>query len=175
MPQSPYPGALEIARTARVFGARRAKLSVGWKRHRQGYPNRYTEPIVLFVTGGGDTWAAYLNRMMRASGMTRARLAELAGLTRQTISEWANGKGSSTVKVDNVLRVAAAFGDDPARALNAAAGLTRAPAVERDPDVELILSTDWSDAQKVAMIERMIRGRSEAQNPPPGRPNRETG
>jgi len=88
----------------------------------------------LGVTDVGDTWAAYLNRMMWERGMTKARLAELTGLTRQTISEWANGKGSSTIKIENVLRIAEALDDDP---------------------------TDWSEGDKAAMVERLMCRREE--------------
>ena len=109
------------------------------------------------VTDVGDTWAAYLNRMMWERGMTKARLAELTGLTRQTISEWANGKGSSTIKIENVLRIAEALDDDPTHALIAAAGI----APEHDPEVDLILASDWSEGDKAAMVERLMCRREE--------------
>jgi transcriptional regulator with XRE-family HTH domain len=110
---------------------------------------------------GGNAWSAYLRRMLTATGLSVAELAKRAQLDRSTVSTWANrGEAGKRITVDSVLRVAAALGDDPATALSAAAGLTNA-APERDPEVEMILASDWTEERKTEVIERLMRRREE--------------
>lgn len=110
---------------------------------------------------GGNAWSAYLRRMLDATGLSVAELARRAQIDRSTVSVWLNrGNVTKRITVDSVLRIAEALGGDPGEALNAAAGLARMTP-ERDPEVDMILATDWSEERKAEMIDRLMRRREE--------------
>lgn len=67
--------------------------------------------------------------------------------------------GTSGLTIQSVFQVADALGDDRANALRAAGNLP----LERDAEVDVILSSDRSDHAKALMIERLQRRREEDQ------------
>lgn len=105
---------------------------------------------------GGDAWSEYLRRSMRAKGITVSELARRSTLHRATISEWLN-KGAGAITIQSVYLIADALGDDRATALKAAGNLPP----ERDLEVDLILASNRTDAQKAALIDRLMRRREE--------------
>jgi transcriptional regulator with XRE-family HTH domain len=94
--------------------------------------------------------------MLAARRMTVTELARRSGIHRTTISEWLN-KGVGAITIPSVYLVADALGDERANALKAAGNLPP----ERDPEVDLILASDRTEAVKAAMIERLMRRREE--------------
>lgn len=92
-------------------------------------------------------------------GWSVAELARRSGLSRAAIFDWLKGGRGKSITIASVNAVADALGDDRRNALLAAAGLTETP--ERDPEVDLILASDWSEERKVEMIERLMRRREE--------------
>lgn len=115
----------------------------------------------MYVVQTADAWSAYLRRMTRLPGWSVARLARDANIARSTIFRWMKegADGSSGLTIQSVYAVADALGDDRANALTAAGNLPP----ERDAEVELILSSDRSEREKAAMIDRLMRRREEEQ------------
>lgn len=165
MPQRPYPGALEIARLSSVKTAKRRNRTVARRRRRRSFRHSFIGPNVLYVTSGGDSFSAYLQRMIKLRGISKAELGRRAGVARQTVSEWANQGAPPDLAIDMVVRVARALDDDPLNALRAAAKLP--PAQGGDEDVALILAADWSPEVKARMIERLLAARAAEQPQPP--------
>lgn len=65
------------------------------------------------------SWADYIaEATQRAGGV--AKLANLSGLHRGTISEWKAGNNADTATIRSIIAIADAIGDDPRRALLAA-------------------------------------------------------
>lgn len=120
------------------------------------FRRRWLEPTVIRVVGGGDAWSAYLRLMTSRPGWTVARLARDSRIARSTIFRWLS-EGAEAITIDSVYRVADALGDDRANALRAAGNL----APDRDPEVDLILSSDRTDAVKAQMIDRLMQRREE--------------
>lgn len=111
---------------------------------------------MIYVVNGGDTWSAYLRRMLEARGMSVSELAKRAGLNRTTVSLWLN-RGAGAITIQSVYLVADALGADRTEALKAAGNLPP----ERDPEVDLILNSDRSEREKAQMIERLMQRREE--------------
>jgi transposase-like protein len=130
--------------------------TVSRKRRSGSYHPSGAEPTVLYVAKEGDAWSAYLRRMTGRPGWSVARLAREADLSRSTIFRWI-AEGAEGITIQSVYLVADAFGDDRGEALRAAGNLPP----ERDAEVELILSSDRTELEKVAMIDRLMRRREE--------------
>lgn len=104
-----------------------------------------------------DAWSAYLKRMTSRPGWSVARLARESGLHRSGIFAWIKNGADGSVTIRSVYLVADALQDDRANALQAAGNLPPA----RDEEVDLILNSPWSDAEKSRMIDRLMRRREE--------------
>lgn len=156
MPQMPYPGAVEKARSRKRFVAKCARDRVVRRQHRKRFPKRWTEPIVLHVGVTGNTFGAYIRRMMAARGINVTELARRSGLNRSTISGYVN-HGPGNIRTETIYLLADALGGDRAEALLAAGN------VASDPEVDLILASDWPEVRKVEMIDRLMTRRAEDQ------------
>lgn len=77
-------------------------------------------------------------------------------MAKSTIFRWI-ADGATSLTIQSVQAVADALGDDRATALKAAGNLPP----ERDPEVDLILNSDRSDARKAELIERLMQRREE--------------
>lgn len=126
------------------------------KGRRQSLPHNYLGPTVIHVVDGGDAWSAYLKRMTSRPGWTVARLSKESHIARSSIYKWITD-GASAITIDSVYRVADALGDDRANALRAAGNLP----TDHDPEVDLILSSNLSEREKAAMIDRLMQRREE--------------
>jgi len=126
------------------------------RRRCQSFRSRWFEPTVIHVVDGGDAWSAYLRRMTSRPGWSVARLARESGLHRSSIFNWIRD-GAEAITIQSVYMIADALGDERANALKAAGNL---PA-ERDAEVDLILASNRTDAQKAALIERLMLRREE--------------
>jgi transcriptional regulator with XRE-family HTH domain len=78
-----------------------------------------------------DDFAARLRRLMRRRGVTRYRLAQLTGLSREGVSKLEGGR--SDPRLSTLLRVAAALGVPPRALLpgDGEGGAAAAPAPRR--------------------------------------------
>jgi transposase-like protein len=130
--------------------------TVSRKRRSRSFHPDGPEPTVDYVANEGDAWSAYLRRMTGRPGWSVARLARDADLSRSTIFRWI-AEGAEGITIQSVYLVADALGDDRAEALRAAGNLPP----ERDAEVELILSSNRTELEKVAMIDRLMRRREE--------------
>lgn len=153
---------IEKARLSSKNTAKRRRRTVARGRRPKSFRHSYAGPNVLRVTSGGDTFSSYLQRMIKARGISKAELGRRAGVARQTISEWANQGAPPDLAIDMVVRIARALEDDPLNALRAAAKLP--PAQGGDEDVALILAADWPPEVKARMIERLLAARDEPQS-----------
>jgi hypothetical protein len=108
------------------------------------------------VTKEADEWSAYLRRMTSRPGWSVARLAREADVARSSIFRWL-AEGAEGITIQSVYLIADALGDDRGAALRAAGNLPP----ERDAEIELILSSDRSELEKVAIIDRLMRRREE--------------
>lgn len=122
----------------------------------ESFRYRWFEPNVILVVDGGDAWSTYLRRAMRTKGLTVSELARRSRLHRTTISDWMN-KGAGAITIQSVYMVADALGVDRNEALRAAGNLPP----ERDEEVDLILASNRTEREKVAMIDRLMRRREE--------------
>lgn len=104
----------------------------------------------------GDAWSAWLRRMTDRPGWSVARLSRESGLHRSAIFGWMKN-GAEGITIRSVYLIADALDVDRAEALKAAGGL----AEQRDPEVDLILASDRTDADKAAMIDRLMQRREE--------------
>lgn len=156
MPQRKAANAAGIKRLSRKLSQMPSRDRVARRRHVRSFLHRRLEPTVIFVVDGGDAWSAYLRRAMQRAGVNASQLARRSGLHRATISEWIN-RGAGAITIQSVYLIADALGEDRADALKAAGNL---PA-ERDQEVDLILASNRSDAQKAALIERLMLRREE--------------
>jgi hypothetical protein len=89
-------------------------------------------------------------------GWSVARLARESKVAKSTIFRWI-AEGSEGITITSVNLIADALGDDRANALRAAGNLPP----ERDAEVDLILASNLTEEQKVAMIDRLMRRREE--------------
>jgi len=103
-----------------------------------------------------DAWSAYLRRMTRRPEWSVARLARESGIARSRIFSWI-AEGAESITIRSVYAIADALGEDRADALKAAGNLPP----ERDAEVDLILASNRTDAQKAALIERLMLRREE--------------
>lgn len=94
--------------------------------------------------------------MTSRPGWSVAKLAREAGLSRSTIFRWI-AEGAEGITIQSVYLVADALGDERAHALKAAGNLPP----ERDVEVDLILASNRTDAQKAHLIDRLMRRREE--------------
>src|SRR5262245_24510125 len=111
---------------------------------------------VLSVIDGGNSWSRYLRHMLDSTGLTITDLARQAQIDRSTVRGWVNRGSSQRIPIDSVVRVAQVLGVDPADALSAAAGISRDL---RDPEVDMILSSTWSETRKADLIEQIMTRR----------------
>lgn len=146
------------ARSKRSHQRKQALETVRRKGRSESFPRRWTDPTVLYVVDGGDAWSAYLRTMTRRPGWSVARLARESGIARSSIFKWI-AEGAEAITIDSVYRVADALGDDRTSALRAAGNVSTLET--RDPEVDLILSSDRSEREKAAMIDRLMRRREE--------------
>lgn len=130
-------------------------VNVAQRRHVGSFRQDWPDRTVICVADAGDTWSAYLRRMLDRPGWSTVRLAREAGLHRATISEWLN-KGAGPITIRSVYLVADALGVDRAEALQAAGDIE----LKQDVEVDLIRASDRSDEEKEAMI-RMLMDRRE--------------
>lgn len=144
------------ARTTRHYARKRSQRVVLQVGHLMRFTRRWAEPSVLYVVNSGDAWSAYLRRMTRRPNWTVSRLAKESGIARSTLYVWMT-EGAGAITIESVFRIADALRGDRGEALRAAANLE----VERDPEVDLILSSDRSDRIKQLMIERLMLRREE--------------
>ena len=94
--------------------------------------------------------------MTSRPGWSVAKLAREANLSRSTVFRWL-AEGAEGITIQSVYLVADALGDERANALKAAGNLPP----ERDAEVDLILASNRTDAQKAALIERLMLRREE--------------
>lgn len=104
-----------------------------------------------------DAWSAYLRRMTGRPGWTVARLARESGIARSSIFRWI-AEGGEGITIESVYRIADAFGEDRAEALHAAGNM---PERQVDEEIALILASEFPEATKTQMIERLVRRRQE--------------
>lgn len=158
MPQRPSPEAVRKARSSSGIVKRAQQRAVQRIRRSQCFRHSYAGTTVLRVTSAVPTWAAYIRQVTERPGWSVARLAREAQVSTARIWDWINGKSArGAIMVVNVLKVAAAVGDDPMSALRAAAELL--PEQAPEDDVMLILRSDWPDDVKARMIERLNAAR----------------
>lgn len=144
------------ARAKRTYGERLARETVRRTSREQSFRRRWIEPTVIHVVDDADAWSAYLRRMTSRPDWSVAKLSRLSGIARSTLFRWM-AEGAEAVTIESVHRVADALGDDRANAVAAAANLPPA----RDEEVDLILSSDRTEREKVQMIDRLMRRREE--------------
>lgn len=137
------------------------------------YPRRTDATYLWHVSHGHDDdttpWGRYVKGLTDRDDWSVARLARDSGIDRGTIFRWIRGS-NERVTVESVKTIAIAAGDDPDRALRAAAGL---PIYEEDEGTEdeidfeivMILQSDLPQRQKDEMVKfaRQIQQRQRAE------------
>lgn len=131
------------------------RFSDAHKRRRAAYPRSWYGPNLLRMADAGEPqheWGRYLRRMIRERELTVAKLAELAGMARQTIFEYIRDGGES-VTVGSVRRIARALDDDFRNALLAAGNI---PLAAIDDEARMILDDPiLPDEVKMELIQEL--------------------
>lgn len=113
---------------------------------------------------GRGEWAKYIKAVREAAGLKTGRLAELVGVSRETVWRWEN-RGQRPENVDVVRRIAEALGlelDEVLWAANLAADAQGPPDVDprlrgldpQDAVVRNILSRDVDEETREFMLNR---------------------
>lgn len=108
----------------------------------------------------GHEWGRYLRRLTKDRNPTIKELAERAGLSRQTVSEYIS-TGAESVTIGIVRAIAQAAGDDFVNALLAAGNI---PRNDVDAEIRSVLDADdLDDVQKMHIIELLEQERERDQ------------
>lgn len=148
------PYASRQAERVRRQLAKNAEKRVGQRRRRSSRNRRWAGANVLLM---GDTqptheWGKYLRRLTRDRNPTIKDLAERAGISRQTLSEYIRD-GAESVTIGIVRAIARAAGDEFINALLAAGNVRRDAT---DDEIRAVLADDTlDDEQKMLIIQEL--------------------